>query len=98
MKAHLLLLRAPLLPALILAGLAIATTLYPAQAVIVPITAAIILGMTMGPLANRARMYRIHPILTAFTTAMLILALLAAAIVLFSEPASQWIARNPKPE
>lgn len=89
-------LRAPQFASLILSGLAITTALWLAQAVIVPITAAIILGMTMGPLVDRARKFGIYPVLTAFTVAICILAALAAAMVLLSEPVSQWIARIPE--
>ena len=66
-----------------------------ARAFLVPVTAAFIIGMILGPVANRAAAYRIPAVVTAVALWLLVVALFYAAIALLSGPALDWIAHAP---
>ncbi len=66
-----------------------------ARAFLVPVTAAFVIGMILGPVANRAAAYRIPAVVTAIALWLLVVALFYAVIALLSGPALEWISHAP---
>jgi predicted PurR-regulated permease PerM len=66
-----------------------------ARAFMVPVTAAFVIGMILGPVASRAARYRIPTVITAIALWLLVVAFFYTVIALLSGPALDWIARAP---
>lgn len=96
MKAARILQRSPQLSLLVIATFTALLALYQAQAVVVPITTAVILGMMLGPLVDRSRQLGIHPAFISLAVTFGLITSAALAIILLSEPISTWITRIPE--
>jgi predicted PurR-regulated permease PerM len=70
--------------------------LYFSRPVLLPVAAALVIGMTLAPIVKGAARHRISPWLTAIALGALLLALAATAVTLLAQPVSQWIGRAPE--
>lgn len=65
------------------------------QLFLAPITLAIVIGLMFGPVADRLEAVGIPPALSAAVVVLLLLGVIAAGIVAFALPLSEWVARAP---
>jgi predicted PurR-regulated permease PerM len=72
------------------------TTLYFGRPIVMPVVAAILIGMTFAPLMKRALRLGISPWLTAIVLVGLMAAAAAIAVTLLASPIASWIARAPE--
>jgi predicted PurR-regulated permease PerM len=70
--------------------------LFFCRPVLLPVTAALVVGMTLAPLVKTASRHRIPPWLTASFLAVALLAVSAAAVTFLGKPFTDWIARAPE--
>jgi predicted PurR-regulated permease PerM len=70
--------------------------LYFSRPVLLPVAAALVVGMTLAPIVKGAARHRISPWVTAIALGALLLALAATAVTLLAQPVSEWIARAPE--
>ena len=69
---------------------------YLCRPVLLPVTAALVIGTTLAPLVKAAARWRISPWLTAIGLGVVLLALAGTAVTLLATPISEWIARAPQ--
>jgi len=67
-----------------------------ARVPLLPVTAALVIGTLLGPIAERARAYRIPQWLTALVLVLLLIAAMNALIVLLAAPVSDWVGKAPE--
>ncbi|MGV8854906.1 MAG: AI-2E family transporter [Devosia sp.] len=65
------------------------------QVFLAPITLAIVVGLMFGPVADRVERFGIPPALSAGIVVLMLLGVIAAGILLFAVPLSEWVARAP---
>ena len=70
--------------------------LFFCRPVLLPVTAALVVGMTLAPLVKAASRHRIPPWLTAGLLGVALLAASAAAVTFLSKPFTDWIGRAPE--
>src|SRR5262245_31168606 len=63
--------------------------------VLLPVTAAMIIGTTLAPIVKAGTRHRISPWVTAIALGALLLAIAGSAVTLLSQPVSEWIAKAP---
>jgi predicted PurR-regulated permease PerM len=76
--------------------LALTAAFYFARAILVPIFAAIVIGLILAPLERRADRYRVPHWLFAVLIVGLVIAILHLATLFLSGPISNWIGRAPE--
>jgi predicted PurR-regulated permease PerM len=76
--------------------LALTAAFYFARAILMPIVAAIVIGLILAPLERRADRHRIPHWLFAIFVVGLFIAVLHVATLLLSGPISNWISRAPE--
>ena len=69
--------------------------LYFARSILMPVAAAVIVGVTLSPIQKYATRYRIPPALTAILLVALFVGALWLAVVLLADPANNLIAQAP---
>jgi predicted PurR-regulated permease PerM len=69
---------------------------YLCRPVLLPVTAAVVIGTTLAPIVKAARRWRISPWMTAIALGALLLVFAGIAVTLLSKPVSEWIARAPE--
>jgi predicted PurR-regulated permease PerM len=69
---------------------------YFCRPVLLPVTAALLIGTTLAPIVKAAAYWRISPWVTAIALGALLLAVAGTAVTLLAEPVSEWIARAPQ--
>jgi predicted PurR-regulated permease PerM len=69
---------------------------YFCRPVLLPVTAALLVGTTLAPIVKAAAHWRISPWVTAIALGALLLAVAGTAVTLLAEPVSEWIARAPQ--
>ena len=74
---------------------ALITTLYFARSIIMPVLAALIIGITMSPLQKYAAEYKIPPVLTAALLVLTFFGLLYLVSTLLLGAVTGWLAQNP---
>jgi predicted PurR-regulated permease PerM len=67
-----------------------------ARVLLLPITAALVIGTMLGPIAERASARRIPQWLTALVLVLLIIGAMYALIMLLAAPASEWVSKAPE--
>lgn len=72
------------------------SALYFARPVLLPVTAAFIIGMTLGPLIKWSETWGVPPWITALVLVGGLLLVAAVAVTLLSAPVAEWIARAPE--
>ena len=70
--------------------------LFFCRPVLLPVTAALVVGMTLAPLVKAASRHRIPPWLTAGLLGVALLAASAAAVTFLGKPFTDWIGRAPE--
>jgi predicted PurR-regulated permease PerM len=70
--------------------------LYVARVLLLPITAAFVVGTMLRPVVVRASAYRIPPWLTALVLVLLIVAAMNILVILLAAPVSDWVAKAPE--
>jgi predicted PurR-regulated permease PerM len=70
--------------------------LYFCRPILLPVTAALVIGTTFAPVVKDAARHRISPWLTAVVLGMVLVVAAALAVTLLASPASQWIAKAPE--
>ena len=69
---------------------------YFCRPVLLPVTAALVIGTTLAPIAKAAAGYRISPWVTAIILGLVLLTVAGTAVTLLAAPVSEWIARAPQ--
>lgn len=67
-----------------------------ARPVLLPVTAAFIVTMMVGPLSSRAEGWGVPPVLTAFVLWLLVIGAFYGVLLLVAVPAMEWIGRAPE--
>lgn len=75
--------------------LALIVALQAGQVFLAPVTLAIVIGLMFGPVADRVERFGVPPALSAAIVVLLLIGVLAAGVVLFAVPLSDWVARAP---
>ena len=70
--------------------------LYFARALLMPVTAAFVIGFMLGPISERARAWRIPQWLTALVLVLLLFAAMNGLIFLLATPVSDWVGKAPE--
>ncbi len=70
--------------------------LYAARVLLLPITAAIVIGTMLRPITDRARTYRIPQWLIALVLVLLLIAAMNALVILLAAPVSDWVGKAPE--
>ena len=69
---------------------------YFCRPVLLPVTAALVIGTTLAPIVKAAAGWRISPWVTAIALGAVLLAIAGTAVTLLATPVSEWIARAPQ--
>ena len=69
---------------------------YFCRPVLLPVTAALVIGTTLAPIVKAAAGWRISPWVTAIALGAVLLAIAGTAMTLLATPVSEWIARAPQ--
>ena len=82
--------------ALIFVGfLALLVALQVGQVFLAPVTLAIVIGLMFGPVADRVERFGVPPALSAGVVVLTFIGVIAAGVVLFAAPLSEWVAKGP---
>lgn len=65
------------------------------QVFLAPVTLAIVVGLMLGPVADRLEAVGVPPALSAAAVVLLLLFIIAGGIAVFALPLSEWVARAP---
>src|SRR5262245_12479021 len=69
--------------------------LFFCRPILLPVTAALVIGTTLAPIVKGAARHRISPWATAVVLGAALLAAAGAAVTLLAQPVSEWIAKAP---
>ena len=72
------------------------TVLEYARVLLLPVTAALVIGTMLGPVAARAAAYRIPQWVTAAVLVLLLIGAMNALLVLLAAPVSDWVSQAPQ--
>jgi predicted PurR-regulated permease PerM len=75
--------------------LLLGAALYFARPILLPVAAALVVGLTLAPIVKRAQDYRVPTWLTAVILVGGLVALAAVAVTLLAAPVAEWIGRAP---
>jgi predicted PurR-regulated permease PerM len=67
-----------------------------ARPVLLPATFALVIGMMLGPLSNRAKTIGIPPLVTAIVLWLMVVGIVYGVIALLAAPAIDWIGKAPE--
>lgn len=79
-----------------MAALAAIAALYFGRSIIMPVAAALIIGITLSPLQKLAAAHRIPPAITGALLVLIFVALLYAVATVLLNGVSEWLARGPE--
>jgi predicted PurR-regulated permease PerM len=71
-------------------------SVYVCRPILLPVFSAVIIGMTLAPIVDRARKIGVPPWLTALVLVLLLLSAAGLAAMLLAAPISEWIGRAPE--
>jgi predicted PurR-regulated permease PerM len=77
-------------------GMAAIAALYFSRSLVMPVVAALIIGITLSPIVKRLKTYGVPTAVSALALVVLVLALAAALVSLFAAPMAEWINRAPE--
>ncbi len=81
---------------LLMGGLALVAALYFGRAVLLPVTAALVVGITLSPATEFGVQYRIPTAVSAIAVVALLVAVIGALLTFFASPLGEWISRAPE--
>src|SRR3954447_342417 len=81
---------------LLMGFLAFIAALYFGRAALLPVAAALVVGITLSPLTEFGTRFNIPPPVSAVTLIVALLAVFGVLITFFAGPVSEWIARAPE--
>src|SRR5947209_251702 len=81
---------------LLMGALALIAALYFGRAILLPVTAALIVGITLSPATELGVQYRIPTPISAITVVALLVAVIGTLLLFFAAPLTEWIARAPE--
>jgi predicted PurR-regulated permease PerM len=87
---------AALMSTLVMGALALVAALYFGKSIILPVAAAIVVGITLGPLVKLGSRFGIPAAVSAILVVLVLVALVGAGITFFAAPLTEWIARAPE--
>jgi predicted PurR-regulated permease PerM len=73
-----------------------AAFLYVARVLLLPVTAAFVMGTMLRPVVMRASAYRVPQWVTALVLVLLLVAAMNALVVVLAAPVSDWVAKAPE--
>jgi predicted PurR-regulated permease PerM len=81
---------------LLMGGIALIAGLYFGRPVLLPVVAALIIGITLSPAVEFGARYRIPSAVSAIGAVVLLVGIIGALLTFFAAPLSEWIARAPE--
>src|SRR3954447_13548961 len=81
---------------LLMGALALIAALYFGRAVLLPVTAALIVGITLSPATEFGVQYRIPTPISAIAVVATLVAVIGALLLFFAAPLTEWIGRAPE--
>jgi predicted PurR-regulated permease PerM len=81
---------------LLMGFLAFIAALYFGRTILLPVTAALIVGITLAPIVKRGSRYGIPPAVTTLVVIAVLLCVIGLVLTFFAAPLSDWIARAPE--
>src|SRR2546421_5126350 len=81
---------------LLMGGLALIAALYFGRPILLPVTAALIVGVTLSPATEFGVPYRIPTAVSAIAVVALLVTVLGVLLTFFATPLTEWIARAPE--
>ena len=81
---------------LLMGALALIAALYLGRPILLPVTAALIVGITLSPATEFGVKYRIPTPVSAIAVVVLLVAVISALLTFFAAPLGDWIARAPE--
>src|SRR4051812_15257666 len=81
---------------MVLLVIAVIGSLSLARAILVPVVAAVVLGLMLGPVVSRATRIGIPPVLSAVVLLLAVVVVFNAVILLMTAPAVEWIGKAPE--
>jgi predicted PurR-regulated permease PerM len=87
---------AALISTLIMGALAMIAALYFGRAVLLPVTAALIVGITLSPAIEFGTRYRIPAAVSAVVVVAALAGIVGVLLTFFAAPLTEWIARAPE--
>ena len=81
---------------LVMGALALIAALYFGRAILLPVTAALIVGITLSPATEFGVQYKIPTPVSAIAVVTLLVALLGVLVTFFASPLTEWIVRAPE--
>lgn len=87
---------AALLATLGMGVLALIAGLYLGRSILLPVVAALVVGITLSPIVKVATSAGIPPAVSAITLVLLLAAAIVAGLTFFAAPLAEWISRAPE--
>jgi predicted PurR-regulated permease PerM len=85
-----------ILSTLLMGFLAFIAALYLGRAALLPVVAALVVGITLSPLTEFGARFNIPPPISAVALIAVLVAIVGVLITFFAGPVSEWIARAPE--
>jgi predicted PurR-regulated permease PerM len=85
-----------ILSTLVMGALALIAALYFGRPVLLPVTAALIVGITLSPATEFGVQYRIPTAVSAVAVVVLLAAVVGVVLLFFATPLTEWISRAPE--
>ena len=76
--------------------LLLGAALYVGRPILLPVVAALVIGMTLAPIVKGAARHRIPPWATAIVLGIVLVTAAGIAVTLLAQPVSEWIAKAPE--
>ena len=67
-----------------------------ARVLLLPVTAAFVIGIMLGPISERAATYRVPQWLAALVVVLILIAAMNALVILLAAPVSDWVGKAPE--
>lgn len=87
---------AALLATLGMGVLALVAALYLGRSILLPVVAALVVGITLSPVVKLGTRAGIPPAVSAIVLVLLLTAAIGAGLIFFAAPLTEWIARAPE--
>ncbi len=87
---------AALVSTLLLGALALIGALYLGRSILLPVAAALIVGITLSPAVEFGTRYKIPAAISAVLVVLLLTAVIGLVLTFFAAPLTEWIARAPE--